>query len=113
MTTETTDTEQPNHISTVRALMIEQIRAIRTAKQGDDLDAEIRRAKGISELSQTIINSAKVEVEYLAATGQASTPFLDVSPDAPYLPGAGSHDTLRLPGGENGITSITRHKLKG
>lgn len=105
--------EQTNHISTVRAHMIDQLRALRAAKPGEELDAEIRRAKAVSDVSQTIINSAKVEVDYLQATGQASTPFLEVPPDQPYLTNAGQNDTQRLPGTGNGITGITRHTLRG
>lgn len=104
---------QTNHISTVRAHMIDQLRALRAAKPGPELDAEIRRAKGVSDVAQTIINSAKVEVEYLQATNQQSTPFLEVPPDQPYLPDAGKKDTQRLPGTGNGITGITRHTLRG
>lgn len=106
--------EESNHISTVRAHMIDQLRALRAALPGEALDAEIRRAKGVSDVAQTIINSAKVEVDYLQATGQASTPFLEVLPDVPYLEGPGNaEDTQRLAGPGNGITSIVRHKLRG
>lgn len=102
--------EQANHIRTVRAHMIDQLRALRTAKPGVELDAEIRRAKGVSDIAQTLINSAKVEVDYLQATNQLSTPFLEVPPDQPYLT---KPDTQRLPGTGNGITGITRHTLRG
>jgi hypothetical protein len=102
---EKTESTQPNHISTVRQLMLDQLRALRSCERGDALADELRRAKGVSELSQTIINSAKVEVEYLNATGQSSTPFLEVPPDQPYITSA--------PGPNNGITSITRHRLQG
>ena len=105
--------KESNHISTVRAHMLDQLRAIRAAKPGPELDAEIRRGKSVSDVAQTIINSAKVEVEYLTATGQGSTPFLEVPPDQPYLPGLTGSDTQRLEGPGNGITSITRHKLRG
>lgn len=103
-----TTNAQSNHISTVRQHMLDQLHDLRTAKPGEALDAEIRRAKGISDLAQTVINSAKVEVDYLQATGQPSTPFLEVSPDAPYI-------TQGKPNGEpaNGITSITKHRLRG
>ena len=106
--------DQPNHISTVRQHMIDQLRALRTAQPGEALDAEIRRAKGVSDIAQTIINSAKVEVDYLQATNQQSTPFLEVPPDQPYITNAGqSGDTKRTPGDGNGITAITRHTLRG
>jgi hypothetical protein len=107
------DTDNSNHISTVRGHLIAQLAALKAAVPGDTLDAEIKRSKGMSELSQTIINSAKVEVEYLAATGQQSAPFLEVAPDAPHLSGANTHQVKRLPGDSNGITSITQHRLKG
>lgn len=104
---------ESNHISTVRAHMLDQLRALRAAKPGVELDAEIRRSKSVSDVAQTIINSAKVEVDYLTATGQGSTPFLEVPPNAPYLPAPAGADTQRLEGPGNGITSITRHKLRG
>lgn len=49
-----------NHINTVRALMLEQLRALRTAPAGTELAEELKRSKGVSELSQTIINSVTV-----------------------------------------------------
>lgn len=43
-----------------------------TIEQLKDKDApmEIERAKAVSEVAQTMINSAKVEVEYLKVTDQ-------------------------------------------
>ena len=105
--------EQENHISSVRSMLLAQMTALKTATPGDSLNAEIARSKGMSELSQSIINSAKVEVDYLVATGQHSAPFLEVPPDAPYLPGSGSHAVKQLAGDGNGITSITQHRLRG
>lgn len=36
----------------------------------------IERAKAVADVAQTIINSAKVEVEYLKATGRLGTGFI-------------------------------------
>lgn len=105
--------EQMNHISSVRSALLDQLNALKAAAPGAALDAEIKRSKGMSELSQTLINSAKVEVDYLQATGQSSVPFLEVPPDALFLPGAAAHDVKRLPSNTNGIASITQHRLKG
>lgn len=91
-----------NHISTVRQHLLDQMQALRTAAP-ENIKQELDRAKGISELAQVAVNTAKVEVDYLIATEQTSTPFLEVPPDEPYL---------KLDGG-NGITSITRHRLQG
>lgn len=38
--------------------------------QSKDNPMEIERAKAVAEVAQTIINSAKVEVEHLRVTGQ-------------------------------------------
>lgn len=70
-----------NHISSLRKIMLEQLQALRHASTGDALESELKRSKGVSELSQTIINSAKVEVEYLVATGQDQSKFLETPPD--------------------------------
>lgn len=96
-----------NHISTVRALMIEQLRALRTAAPGADLEVELKRAKGVSEVAQTIINSAKVEVDFLAATNQDESTFLKSAEEGKSV----EKGTSLLPGPGNGITSITRHRM--
>jgi hypothetical protein len=59
---------------------------------------DIERAKAIAEVSQTLINSAKVEVDYLKVTGQQNgTGFLEKEDE-------------QLP---PGITGITKHRLTG
>jgi quercetin dioxygenase-like cupin family protein len=57
-------------------------------------------------VAQTVINSAKVEVEYLQKTGQISAPFLEVPPDAPYLTGM-----VTLPSGAK--LASHKHRLQG
>jgi hypothetical protein len=59
----------------------------------------IDKAKTIGDLSQVIVNTAKVELDYVRAT-EGKSRFLD-----PAL----AHATA-LP---KGITGITRHVLKG
>ena len=96
-------TYQNNHISTVRQHLLDQMAALRSASTPEAIKEELARSKGVSELAQTLTNTAKVEVDYLAATRQTSTPFLDASPVAP--------GTTVAPGNRNGIVSITRHHL--
>ncbi len=103
-----------NHISTVRRHLLDQMRALRAAGDPEMIRREIDRSKGVAELAQAVVNTAKVEVDYLKATKQTRTPFLEVPPDGPYLPDAGAAaQVTRLPAPGNGITSITRHHLKG
>lgn len=103
---------QSNHISTVRAHMIDQLVALRAAKPGEELDAEIKRAKGVSDVAQTIINSAKVEIDYLTVTGQGKASFLEMPPATPQITGQ-VDSPGRIDGASNGIVSITRHHLRG
>ncbi|MBJ9964461.1 hypothetical protein [Burkholderia seminalis] len=58
---------------------------------------EIERAKAVSEVAQVIINSAKVEVEFMKASGGKGTGFIPEKSD-------------ELP---NGITGIHRHIMQG
>lgn len=51
------------------------------ALQDNDNPMDINRAKAISEVAQTIINSAKVEVQYLDTIGGANgTGFIPEQP---------------------------------
>lgn len=84
---------RPN-IDTVREHLFAALEGLRDKAN----PMEIERAKAISEVAQTIINSAKVEVDYLRANGGAGgTSFLEQEPAA-------------LP---PGITGVKVHRLKG
>ena len=63
----------------------------------------VDQAKMVGELAQVIVNTAKVEVDYLRASGGGESAFID---------SATGHDDLpeQLP---SGITGITRHRLRG
>jgi hypothetical protein len=56
---------------------------------------DIERAKAVADVAQTIINSAKVEVEHLKATGQTgSSGFMALEDKAPDGPGV-THDKIK------------------
>jgi len=58
------------------------------ALQDQDNPMELDRAKVIADVSQTIINSAKVEVDFVKATGRVTgSGFIDAE-QRPQLPGA-------------------------
>lgn len=64
----------------------------------------VERAAMISQVAQTLVNVAKVEVDFLRVTEQSiGSGFL---PEAP----AGDGEAGALP---NGITGIVRHRIKG
>lgn len=60
---------------------------------------ELDRARAISEVAKQVIDSAKVEVEYLRATGGGESSFIDTAIGASNLP--------------PGITGIRQHRLAG
>jgi hypothetical protein len=83
-------------IDDLRAELFATIRELRNK----DAPLDIDRARAVSEVAQTIIASAKVEVEFARATGQeVASGFLPTDPKPAALP--------------NGITGVTRHKIKG
>lgn len=83
---------------------------------------DIERAKAVSEVAQTIINSAKVEVEHMKISGEVDgTGFivaaLPASPPSQAAPGAGltvvQNDSKGVTTIEQrGGMTITRHKAK-
>lgn len=68
-------------------------------------EMEIDRAKAINEVAKTIVDTAKVEVDFLRVTGSEESQFLEAG-----RPPALEHRTEGLP---NGITAITQHRLQG
>lgn len=59
------------------------------ALQDPDKPMDIERAKAISEVAQTLINSAKVELQFLELTGQeARSEFLGTAKEPARLPAA-------------------------
>jgi len=78
------------NIDDLRDLLFATIEGVK----GGTLDIE--KAKVIGDLSQVMVNSAKVEVEYAKATGQKGSGFLEKSEELPA-----------------GITGIRQHRLMG
>lgn len=68
------------HIDQVRQHVLDQMQALRSANS-EDVERELKRAKGVGDLAQVMVNTAKVEVDYIAATKQSSAPFLEASID--------------------------------
>lgn len=60
---------------------------------------ELDQARAVNELAKTIVDTAKVEVDYLRTTGGGESAFIDTAVGASNLP--------------PGITGITRHRLSG
>ena len=73
-----------------------------TALRDKDAPMEIERAKAISEVAQTVINSARVEVEHMKLIGATG--------ESKFLAGGKAKADPPLP---PGITGRTVHRLLG
>lgn len=78
-----------DNIGTLREQLFETMRELRSGK------IDVEKAKAISELGQTIINSAKVEVDYAKVTGSKGSGFLEKQAELPP-----------------GISGTTVHKIR-
>lgn len=96
--------QQPQgvHIGDLRKLLFETINGIK------DGTMRIERAKSISDLSQVIINSAKVEVDFIKATGGKArgSGFMDKPAELPA-----ESERPALPPGINSATVVVDGKV--
>lgn len=63
-----------------------------------DKKITVEEAKAMSDIGQTIINSAKVEVDYIRANNGGESRFIDAAAAESFPPG---------------VVGITRHRLAG
>ena len=69
-------TQPVNGITAVRTALFDTLRSLGDKEQPMDID----RAKAINEVAQTIINSAKVEIDALRVIGGSGTGFIPAFP---------------------------------
>lgn len=84
-----------NQDNTGEGLRVELFATLRALREGK---IDVERAKAISEVAQTIINSAKVEVDYLRVNNGGESPFFEAAGRKNLPPG---------------ITSSRVHRIKG
>ncbi len=88
----------PNTLEDLRGHLFETLAALRDKTAPMDVD----RAKAISEVARTVIDSAKVEVEYVKATGQESA----------VLPVFGALEAPKVSGKVEPL-GVRTHRLRG
>ncbi|HAF43452.1 MAG TPA: hypothetical protein DCK83_00525 [Gallionellaceae bacterium] len=84
---EATLPQPENDITAVRTALFDTLKALSDKANPMDLD----RAKAINEVAQTIINSAKVEVDALRVIGGNGTGFIPPFKKLPAAPGITNH----------------------
>lgn len=89
------------HMTQVRQQLLATLADLRNREQPMEVD----RAKAVATVAAVLVDTARVEVDYLKATGAHHSDFLEA---APLQITAGENKSL-----PNGIASITRHHLVG
>lgn len=82
------------NIDDLREHLFATLAALRDTSNPMDID----RARAVSEVAKTIIDSAKVEVEYMRMNGGGESEFI------------GAIGSNNLP---EGITGVMRHRIRG
>jgi hypothetical protein len=90
------------HINELRQQLMATLADLRNRENPMDP----KRAVAIAQVAGVLVDSAKVEIEYLKATGQDRSNFLELPADA-HVVRLGA-ETAGLP---NGISSIVRHRI--
>lgn len=98
------------NITDLRAILFESIDGVRTGK------LDIDKAKTINELSRTLVDTARAEIDHVKITNSTGSAFLSGAPDRPQLPGQ-THSE-RTSSGTKTITqlagaTVTQHKMRG
>ena len=75
-----------------------------------DAPMDIERAKAVSDIAQTIINSVKVEVDHLKIVGGSGSGFI---PDQTAMPPPPVPGQPSLPSGTTRQGNVLTHRLTG
>lgn len=88
-----------NDITELRAHLFDTLKELKNK----DNPMDIERAKAVSDIAQTIINSAKVEVDHMKIAGGSGSGFI----------GQATKQISQTPTGEKVVEgNTTTHKLK-
>jgi hypothetical protein len=95
----------PNpHIDQVRSALLDTLADLRNKEQPMDIE----RAKAVATVASVLVDTAKVENEYLKLTGQDHSKFLETPSDdlrgIPQIDGPAAH---------NPFPTVVRHRLQG
>jgi len=88
------------HIDQVRQSLLDTLNDLRNR----DNPMDIERAKAVATVASVLVDTAKVENEYIKLTGQDRSSFLEQPADVPMLPTQGAH---------NPFPTSVRHRLNG
>ena len=85
--------DKADNLATLRETLFATLRGVR------DGTLELERARAVNDVAKTIIDTAKVEVDYVRATGADAESDFIAPEQKPKLPA--------------GVLGITQHRLRG
>ena len=88
-----------NNITAVRQHLLDTLADLRNRENPMEVD----RARAVADVARVLVESAKVEVDYIKATAGNNTPFLDAPAPVPVTP------ATPLP---PGYTGVHQHRIK-
>lgn len=91
------------HIDQVRQSLLDTLSDLRNKEQPMDIE----RAKAVATVASVLVDTAKVENEYLKLTGQDRSNFLETPPDADAVP------RISGPAAHNPFPTSVVHRLQG
>jgi hypothetical protein len=89
------------HINEIRQSLLDTLKDLRSKEQPMDIE----RAKAVATVASVLVDTARVENDYLKITGQDKSNFLESAPDVPTFPRADG------PTAHNPFPVATRHRL--
>lgn len=92
------------HITQMREHLMQTLASLRDR----DNPMEADRARAIAQVASVLVDTAKVEVDYIKATGADRSDFLEPAPTAPALPSASDG-----PSAHNPFPVSKVHRLQG
>lgn len=90
------------HINDLRNHLMETLASLRDRTNPMEPD----RARAIAQVASVLVDTAKVEVDYLKATGSDRSDFLEPEMTHPRL-------NNNEPAAHNPFPNVTRHRLQG
>jgi hypothetical protein len=103
--TEETKTTAP-HMDQLREHLMATLASLRDREHPMEPD----RARAVAQVAGVLVDTAKVEVEFLRVTNQDKSRFLGSGPETPALENNGGS---KWPGVSHPAPGVTVHKLRG
>lgn len=93
------------HLTDLRAHLMDTLAALRDRETPMDVD----RARAVATVASVLVDTAKVEVDYLRVTGQDAAPFLEAPADVPKITSDGTAPPILT----GLVPGVTVHRLRG